>query len=96
MKKKSLNKFCGKEASVLLYMYVKYRIFTQNIYKIFAIFPRGILAFVLAIYNIPTENIIKYIYLQFVLVSNHCSVSLPIENWIEKLFFLQVQLFFFF
>ena len=37
--------FCGKEASVLLYMYVKYRIFTQNIYKIFVNFLRGILAF---------------------------------------------------
>ena len=33
------------EASVLLYMYVKYRIFTQNIYKVFANFLRGILAF---------------------------------------------------
>ena len=35
--------------------------------------------------NILTENIIKYMrYLQFLLVSNHCSVSLPTENWIEK------------
>ena len=35
--------------------------------------------------NILTENIIKYMrYLQFVLVSNHSSVSLPTENWVEK------------
>ena len=45
--------------------------------------------------NILTENIIKYMrYLQFVLVSNHCLVSLPTENWIEKKIFLEVQLFF--
>ena len=37
--------------------------------------------------NVLTENIIKYMrYLKFLLVSNHCSVSLPTENWIEKKF----------
>ena len=44
--------------------------------------------------NILTENIIKYMrYLQFLLVSNHCSVSLPTENWIEKKKYLQVHFF---
>ena len=45
LKKKKFNKFCGKEARVLLYMYVKYRILTKYFHGVLANFLRGILAF---------------------------------------------------
>lgn len=44
-KKRTLNKFCGKEARVLLYMYVKYRILTKYLHGALENFLRGILAF---------------------------------------------------
>ena len=81
-KKKSLNKFCGKEASVLLYMYVKYRIFTQNIYKIFVNFLRGILAFqrndksfARDLYQSNLSDKTRKTYNQINIILTHCQVN---------------------
>ena len=82
MKKKSWNKFCGKEASLLLYMYVKYRIFTQNIYKIFVNFLRGILAFqkndksfARDLYQSNLSDKTRKTYNQINIILTHCQVN---------------------
>ena len=80
--KKSLNKFCGKEASVLLYMYVKYRIFTQNIYRIFANFLRGIQAFykneksfTRDLYQSNLSDKTRKTYNQINIILTHCQLN---------------------
>ena len=94
-KKKSLNKFCGKEASVLLYMYVKYRIFTQNIYKIFANFLRGILAFqkndksfARDLYQSNLSDKTRKTYNQINIILTHCQVNkIKIKMWLSVTLF---------
>ena len=67
---------------MLLYMYVKYRIFTQNIYKIFVNFLRGILAFqkndksfARDLYQSNLSDKTRKTYNQINLILTHCQVN---------------------
>ena len=67
---------------MLLYMYLKYRIFTQNIYKIFANFLRGIQAFykndksfTRDLYQSNLSDKTRKTYNQINIILTHCQLN---------------------